>query len=364
MRFSSLVILSPLAAANVGRHILVSFDPTLEGRVDVYHKVEEVVGHIHGRAQFKNPLDRTMQNQVSDAIDARSLLGREGDLDALEEKRGYYCDTGYWYCSDFDGCCLRYLYCCKYGYCIEEDRKCCPHGSCDPDERCCGKHHCYPIGGDCCSDETYCPVGNNCYRDPDHVDPVCCTNSYCTAYVDDYGSTSYASTSTTTRTYTTTYSQYYYWTVTWWYWYYYWTYSVEASIVTSSQSTTSSVLSVKTTDADAATSYFSELSETIVLPTPSSATSLESLARSTSTTSSTTSTSTSDTTRTTSANVSTKSTSARESTTDANSSDNGGPSGSDRTGSSAAQGLWSQLDGFTAGFLTFGVGIGLIAALL
>lgn len=68
------------------------------------------------------------------------------------------------------------------------------------------------------------------------------------------------------------------------YWYYYWTYSIDiqASVVTSTRSTTQTVFSVKTTDAGAASEYFSEKSKTLSLPTPAAATSLESLAGSTS----------------------------------------------------------------------------------
>ncbi|RFU81697.1 carbohydrate-binding module family 18 [Trichoderma arundinaceum] len=68
------------------------------------------------------------------------------------------------------------------------------------------------------------------------------------------------------------------------YWYYYWTYSIDiqASIVTSTRSTTWTTFSVKTTDAGAASEYFSSKSKTLSLPTPAAATSLESLAGSTS----------------------------------------------------------------------------------
>lgn len=68
------------------------------------------------------------------------------------------------------------------------------------------------------------------------------------------------------------------------YWYYYWTYSIDiqASVVTSTRSTTQTVFSVKTTDAGAASEYFSEKSRTLSLPTPAAATTLESLAGSTS----------------------------------------------------------------------------------
>lgn len=68
------------------------------------------------------------------------------------------------------------------------------------------------------------------------------------------------------------------------YYYYYWTYSarIEASIVTSSRETRYTTYSLTTTDADAASSYFSDVSRTLTLPTPAAATSLEFLAGSTS----------------------------------------------------------------------------------
>jgi hypothetical protein len=51
------------------------------------------------------------------------------------------------------------------------------------------------------------------------------------------------------------------------YWYYYWTYSIDihASVVTSTRSTTQTVFSVTTTDAGAASEYFSEKSKTLFL---------------------------------------------------------------------------------------------------
>ncbi|KAI3321816.1 hypothetical protein HD806DRAFT_147787 [Xylariaceae sp. AK1471] len=365
MRFSTLVLFSPLAEATVGE-ILVNFDPNLEGRVDVLFKVEEVIGQIYAKAQFSDPLDRASNNQGLDAIDARSLLGLHDDLDALVGKRQSYCDPGYGYCSAFGRCCPDYDLCCKYGYCIEVGHICCPNGSCPPGNNCCGQNNCAPVNSECCGDGSYCYAGNQCYILPGEDRDVCCTNSKCTAHVDENGSTSYASTTTTTRTYTTTSTQYYYWTVTWWYWYYYWTYSVRASIVTSSQSTTTSAFSVLTTDANAASSYFSELSKTIVLPTPSAATSLESLAGSTlaeSTSSRSTSSGSTSSRSISSRSTSSGSTSASKSAT-TSISFTGSPVSGDGPGNSAARGLWSQLDGFTVGFLTFGVGVGLVAALL
>ncbi|KAI0528404.1 hypothetical protein GGR58DRAFT_496113 [Xylaria digitata] len=346
MRFSSLLLLIPLAAANAG-DIVVDFDPALEGRVGVHYEVEEAIGRVHVKPQFKH-------KKTLGVVAVRSLLDGRSDLDALLGKRA--CEAGYGACPDGSGCCPGgssccpdvccedgYL-CCSYGGCVKEGDKCCPGGACDADEGCCGQNHCYPLSGDCCSDESSCNPGNNCYVYPDDpVDPFCCTDSSCTAFVDEYGITSYASTTTTTRTYTFTSTRYYYWTVTWWYWYYYWTYSIafDASIVTSSRSTTSSVFSVRTTDADAASTYFSELSETLVLPTPSAATSLASLAGSTS-----------------------ASQSATDGAPSSSSSSNTGPGSSNEPGSSTARSLWSHLDGFTVGFLTFGVGVGLTAVLL
>lgn len=181
----------------------------------------------------------------------------------------------------------------------------------------------------------------------------CCTNSRCTAYIDETGSTSTASTRTTTRTYTTTSTQYYYWTVTWWYYYYYWTYSIdiEASIVTSSRETTSSTWSVRTTDSSAAEDYFSSLSETMDLPTPASATSLESLAGETSFVSETV-------TETASAgSEETASGPPGPEETAGDGSGGGPPPG----GANLAAGFFDRA---VVAFLTFGVGVGVAAVML
>ncbi|KAI0408540.1 hypothetical protein F4802DRAFT_593956 [Xylaria palmicola] len=363
MKFSCfLVLLSPLPALSAAE-IVVDFDPTLENRVDVHIKVEEVVGYAFLEAQFSKPKNGTKKNTgegaIEGAAETSSLLDSRAVLNVLAgSKRAAYCDEGYGYCSNFGRCCALNLNCCGYGYCIEEDDRCCPNRPCEAGEGCCGQNHCYPLGGDCCSDESHCSPGNACYRLAASGRLVCCTDAACTAHVEPDGSTSYASTTTSTRTYTTTRTQYYYWTVTWWYWYYYWTYSyaIEASIVTSTQSTTSSVLSVLTTDADAASSYFSEMSSTIDLPTPAGATSLESLAGSTSLGDLPSSTSTSESDFTT----------GRAAPTTAGSSDNGDNGGSGLGDGlvNNAPGLWSQLDGFTVGFLTFSTAVGLTAALL
>lgn len=85
-----------------------------------------------------------------------------------------------------------------------------------------------PDGAECCGDGYgFCDSPNHCYKYQGQVRDVCCTDSSCTAYVDN-GVTSYRTSSTraatATRTATTTTfaatttavrAQYYYWTVTW-----------------------------------------------------------------------------------------------------------------------------------------------------
>lgn len=205
---------------------------------------------------------------------------------------------------------------------------------------------------------SHCPAGNSCYTMDGYSRMVCCTNSQCTAVVDVDGSTSYASTTTSTREYTTTRLQYYYWTVTWYYYYYYWSYSyaISASIVTSSRTSTYSTLSVRTTDAVAASDYFSSLSADITLPTPASATELESLAGSTSFVGGTSTDDGGNTEPT-----------LRAGGPDDNDGGNGGGSGGDTGGggdASVARALFGSLDLFTTLFLTFGVAVGAVAVWL
>jgi hypothetical protein len=355
MQFRSLALFGALVAANIA----IDFDQALEGRVGLAMAVEEVVGHTYARPQFRQARGSSQERAVAETS---FLLGRGGGLGALLGKRQYCVDPGYGPCPNIDRCCPENQFCCHFGYCIEsQEHKCCPGGSCEPDHGCCGNEHCYPLGGDCCSDESFCYPGNSCYIYPDEDGPVCCTDSECTAHVDEFGTTSYATTSTSTRTYTTTSTQYYYWTVTWYYYYYYWTYSVEieASIVTSSERTTSTTFSVETTDAAAASSYFEDLSESLDLPTPASATSLASIAGSTSFLDEPTETFSSSST--TEFNTSTT---ASESTTGSGTSSDDNSGSGDGGGESAAHALWSQLDVSVTGFLTVGVAFGMIAALL
>lgn len=214
-------------------------------------------------------------------------------------------------------------------------------------------------GAQCCLDGSHCPQGNSCYIVAGYDTMRCCTNSRCTAYVDEMGSTTTASTSTTTRTYTTTSTQYYYWTVTWWYYSYYWTYSIdiEASIVTSTRETTSSTWSVRTTDSDAAETYFSSLSSDLELPTPASATSLESLAGETSYVSETvTETASAGFEETASGPAPT----ASDSGDDAGSGEQAGGGGGGG-GANVASGFF---DRSVVAFLTFGVGVGVAAIML
>ncbi|RYP60582.1 hypothetical protein DL771_010473 [Monosporascus sp. 5C6A] len=115
-------------------------------------------------------------------------------------------------------------------------------------------------------------------RDRHEDDRVCCTNSACTARVED-GTTVYR---TTTRAPTTTiYTEYYtyYYTVWWTYYYYYWTYyiDIDASVVTSSRTTTTSYLTVTATDSAAAESIFEEFTATATFTPRASETSLRSL---------------------------------------------------------------------------------------
>merc|ERR1712000_776868 len=164
----------------------------------------------------------------------------------------------------------------------------------------------------------------------------CCTNSRCTAYVDEMGSTTTASTSTTTRTYTT---------------------DIEASIVTSTRETTSSTWSVRTTDSDAAETYFSSLSSDLELPTPASATSLESLAGETSYVSETvTETASAGFEETASGPAPT----ASDSGDDAGSGEQAGGGGGGG-GANVASGFF---DRSVVAFLTFGVGVGVVAIML
>ncbi|KAH0489801.1 hypothetical protein TgHK011_001299 [Trichoderma gracile] len=170
------------------------------------------------------------------------------------------------------------------------------------------------------------------------------------------------------------------------YWYYYWTYSIDiqASIVTSSRSSTWTTFSVKTTDASAASEYFSSKSKTLSLPTPAAATSLESLAGSTSFVSPPPSDSPSaspsptdkpsfsmppqptispfvpvDGTDGTSKSKSSSSTTTTMLRSGGN--DNGGSKGD---GSSGAAPLWAGSDCKTAWILVLGAGTGLLAVIL
>lgn len=154
--------------------------------------------------------------------------------------------------------------------------------------------------------------------------------------------------------------------MTWWYYYYYWSYSVaiDASIVASSRTTTSSTLSVRTTDAAAAEGYFSSLSADLTLPTPASATELETLAGETSYVGEASSTEDKDGPE---ATVTAAGDDDRE---DDDREDDGPPprigggSGPPPSDDNVARALYSHLDRLTAAFLTFGVGVGVVAVML
>ncbi|KAL7943933.1 hypothetical protein V8C42DRAFT_92457 [Trichoderma barbatum] len=260
-----------LSSAN----LFVNYDQKLEDRPKLYTVAKEEIGKLD------IPSKSNSKNDDGKVPLGSQLTPREA-LDILLGKR-QSCRPGFGYCPSAGGCCVVDSVCCSYGYCHTRGSVCCPTGPCAGGQTCCGSEHCMPLGDQCCLDESHCPAGNNCYISVRTSNMICCTDEKCTAHVEN-GKTTYATTMTRTHTFTTTYYQYYYWTVTWYYWYYYWTYSIDiqASIVTSTRSTTWTTFSVKTTDAAAASEYFSSKSRTLSLPTPAGATSLESLAGSTS----------------------------------------------------------------------------------
>ncbi|KAK9435169.1 NHL repeat-containing protein [Metarhizium brunneum] len=233
--------------------LILNYDGSLEGRVEEFEVEEMVIDAVGGPSKLgalKNPL---RQRDSDDPMFGSAALSADGVLHALNKRQS--CEAGYWYCS----------------------------GPCKLREQCCGNDRCIPSSAECCKNGRYCEAGNHCYILSSQGNlPVCCTDSRCTARVEN-GRTTYATSRTTTRTYTTTRKQYYYWTMTWYYYYYYWTYStvIEASVVTSARTSTTSVLSVSTTAAAAASSYFSSVSSTLSFSTPASATSLASLTGST-----------------------------------------------------------------------------------
>ncbi|KID92270.1 carbohydrate-binding module family 18 protein [Metarhizium guizhouense ARSEF 977] len=261
--------------------LILNYDGSLEGRVEEFEVEEMVIDAVGGPSKLgalKNPL---RQRDSADPMFGRAALSADGVLHVLNKRQS--CEAGYWYCSAFGRCCPTSTRCCGHGYCLPSDSRCCPQGPCKLSEQCCGNDRCIPSGAECCKNGRYCEAGNHCYVLPSQGNlPVCCTDSRCTARVEN-GRTTYATSRTTTRTYTTTRTQYYYWTMTWYYYYYYWTYStvIEASVVTSARTSTTSVLSVSTTAAAAASSYFSSVSSTLSFSTPASATSLASLTGST-----------------------------------------------------------------------------------
>ncbi|KAL7928661.1 hypothetical protein V8C35DRAFT_317660 [Trichoderma chlorosporum] len=261
-------------AALSSAELFVNYDEKLEDRPRLFTLVKEEVGRLDIPSKFNS--------QNDDAKLLGSQLTARDTIDALLGKR-QSCPQGFGYCPSAGGCCVSDSLCCSYGYCHTQGSVCCPTGPCASGQTCCGSSHCMPVGDQCCTNESHCERGNNCYLSVRTNQMVCCTDEHCTAHVEN-GKTTYAQTTTTTQTFTTTYYQYYYWTVTWYYWYYYWTYSIDiqASIVTSIRSTTWTTFSVETTDAAAASEYFSSKSKTLSLPTPAAATTLESLAGSTS----------------------------------------------------------------------------------
>ncbi|KAL7956635.1 hypothetical protein V8C34DRAFT_315520 [Trichoderma compactum] len=361
--------------------LFVNYDQKLEDRPRLFTLVKEEVGRLDIPAKFNSKND-------DGKVPLGSDLTARVAIDVLMGKR-QSCPQGFGYCPSAGGCCVANSLCCSYGYCHTRGSVCCPTGPCASGQTCCGSSHCMPVGDQCCTDESHCERGNNCYRNLRTNQMVCCTDEHCTAHVDN-GKTTYAQTTTSTHTYTTTYYQYYYWTVTWYYWYYYWTYSIniQASIVTSSRSTTWTTFSVKTTDAAAASEYFSSKSRTLSLSTPAAATSLESIAGSTSFISSSrrpspTPSPTDESTITEAptpppfsfpGEIYSSSTSKSSSSTtsllhnggDDGPSSNGGGNGGGSGGSdsSGAKPLWASSDWKTVWVLILGAGTGLLAVIL
>lgn len=191
--------------------IILSYDKKLDGLVESHEVVTTMMGMVDSVPQTMGGPedgygDRAVKVQRSPGMSPRAALD-------MLRGRASSCAAGYGYCNYAGGCCPSQDKCCSYGYCLRPGEACCPRGPCGSGKTCCGYSHCMPIGAACCSDEGHCPAGNSCYLKSGRI--VCCTNSYCTAYVSENGVTSTASSRTSTTTYYTTRTQYYYWTITW-----------------------------------------------------------------------------------------------------------------------------------------------------
>jgi len=175
--------------------------------------------------------------------------------------------------------------------------KCCLGGICGSDQDCC-EGGCMVLGNECCIGGGSCGPGNHCYRNSRDGRVGCCTNSACTAYVENGKTINLQEEQTAAptvpqrptptapdrvtvtqdapTTVTEYRMQYYYFTVTWTYLYYFYTYDfiIRASTVTSSTETTRTTITVQATDDFDASSEARELTRTMSFRPPASATSL------------------------------------------------------------------------------------------
>ncbi|KAF2730838.1 hypothetical protein EJ04DRAFT_29421 [Polyplosphaeria fusca] len=283
------------------------------------------VGASHAALQDPNldshaiPMDFDMQKSAPKEVGP----GENGSVAIVEAevRRGLgglwerqSCGQGQGYCSNLGGCC-------------PADHKCCPAGCQPPGWLCCvgsSSYHacgtntlccydgCIDSGAECCLSGGYCSTGNHCYL-IDYTYPTCCTDSACTARVDESGVTStfsanqasptaqqsqapeatltsespasitvpnpFASTADprTIESFSELSFGYWTYTVTWTYTSYFYTYVValSASTVTYTPITTSTALSVLASGSADARSSFEDVTATMDLPTPAAATRLE-----------------------------------------------------------------------------------------
>jgi hypothetical protein len=88
-----------------------------------------------------------------------------------------------------DYCCPLTDECCFPDYCAPSEANCCSGGTyCPSDYECCHSN-CAPAGSVCCPDGNWCPAGNDCTIIQATGQHYCCTNEYCTAYVNLNGVT-------------------------------------------------------------------------------------------------------------------------------------------------------------------------------
>lgn len=141
-----------------------------------------------------------------------------GSLAHLFERQT--CAAGYSYCAseykhiqdrtclctvEYGGCCLIGERCCAGGCVPSNAARCCSDNLhyCLEGEYCCGPSRCMPDTADCCGGGYYCPAPSECITLYSNGQTVCCTDTSCTVYLADDGTTS-TLTSTARTTYRTT----------------------------------------------------------------------------------------------------------------------------------------------------------------